>query len=107
MVCARIFEGEYRWFYRRECFNRFDAKFLKTLKQRAWLYDKNNNLKKPSKITFSNLSDNYKKKSPNIDDFKEVLGFQPEIIEHLPEDYRKKLEIVKDIPLEELEKTFF
>ncbi len=101
-----FFEGEYRWFYRRECFNRFDAKFLKTLKQRAWLYDKNNNLKKPSKITFSNLSDNYKKKSPNIDDFKEVLGFQPEIIEHLPEDYRKKLEIVKDIPLEELEKLF-
>lgn len=98
-----FFKGEYSWFYYSQHYNSFEAKFLKTLRQQAWLVDKNNNLRKSSEITFSELSDNYDKKSPNIDVLKKVLGFKPEIIDQLPEDYRKKLEIVKELTVEELE----
>jgi|YNPMSStandDraft_1061717.scaffolds.fasta_scaffold09248_1 hypothetical protein len=98
----KFFEGEYKWFYYSEHYSNFDAKFLRTLKQKEWLVDKNNNFKKPSEIIFSELSDNYIKESPNIDILIKVLEFKPEIIDQLPEDYRKKLEIVKDIPIEKL-----
>jgi len=98
----KFFKGEYKWFYYSEHYSNFDAKFLRTLKQKEWLVDKNNNFKKPSEITFSELSNSYIKESPNIDILIKVLEFKPEIIDHLPEDYRKKLEIVKDIPIEKL-----
>jgi len=97
-----FFKGEYKWFYRSEHSREFEAKFLKILKQIAWLVDKNNNFKKPSEITFSELADRYIKESPNIDILIKVLEFKPEIINQLPEDYRKKLEIIKDIPIEKL-----
>ncbi|HBE44520.1 MAG TPA: hypothetical protein DDW17_03460 [Deltaproteobacteria bacterium] len=99
-----FFEGEYGWLYRSQHNVKFDAKFVKTLRQQAWLVDKNNNFKKPSEITFSELSDDYIKESPNIDILIKALEFKPGIIELLPEDDRKKLEIVKDLTVEELEK---
>jgi len=98
-----FFEGEYSWFYYSQHSKNFESKFLKLLKQQAWLVDKNNNLRKPSEITFSDLSDNYNRESPNIDVLIKVLKFKPEIIDQLPEDYRKKLEIVKDLTPEELQ----
>lgn len=100
----RFFEGEYSWFFYTSYSKGFDAKFLKTLKQQAWLVDKNNNFRKPSDIAFSELSDNYNKESLNIYTLIKVLEFKPEIIDQLPEGYRKKLEIVKDLTVEELEK---
>lgn len=50
------------------------------------------------------MSDDYIKESPNIDILIKTLGFKPEIIEQLPEDYRRKLELVKDMTVEEIEK---
>lgn len=98
-----FFEGEYSWVYYSQHNKGFEAKFLKTLKQQAWLVDKNNNFKKPSEITFSELSDDYIKENPNIDILKKALKFKDEIIDLLPEDDRKKLEISKNLPPEELE----
>jgi hypothetical protein len=100
----KFFEGKYSWLYQTERSRSFDAKFVKTLRQQAWLVDKNNNFRKPSDVAFSELSDNYNKESPNIDILIKVLEFEPEIIDQLPEDYRKKLEITKDFTVEELEK---
>ncbi|OGW47048.1 MAG: hypothetical protein A2Y66_07715 [Nitrospirae bacterium RBG_13_41_22] len=102
-----FFEGKYRWWRYGDHYEKgFDAKFLKTLKQQAWLVDKNNIFRKPSDITFSELSDNYIKESPNIDILTKALEFKPEIIDQLPPDYRRILEIVKGSGLspEELEK---
>ncbi|WP_353686204.1 DUF3883 domain-containing protein [Thermodesulfovibrio sp. 3462-1] len=101
-----FFKGEYKWFYYSAHSARFEAKFLKTLKQNAWLIDKNGNFRKPSEITFSELADSYKKDGANIEVLKQVLGFKPEIIEQLPEDERKILEIAKkhNLSPDELEK---
>ena len=101
-----FFKGEYRWFYQNEYRKSFEAKFLKTLRQQAWLVDKNNNFKKPSEITFSELSDDYIKENPNIDILIKVLEFKPEIIDLLPEYDRRILEIAKarNITPDELEK---
>ena len=103
------FEGEYRWFYYREHYKNFESKFLRLLKQRAWLIDRSNNLRKPSEITYTELSDSYNKESPNIDVLKKVLGFKPEIIEQLPEEDKKILEVTKEygITAEELKKILF
>ncbi len=100
----KFFKGEYSWFYYSQQNRSFDAKFLKILREQAWLVDKNNNFRKPSDITFSELSDDYSKENPNIDILIKALGFKPDIYDQLPEDYRKKLEIVKNITPEELEK---
>ena len=90
-----FFLGKHRWFYQYQQSERFEAKFLKTLKQEAWLIDKDNNFRKPSEITFSELSNAYIKSSPNIDVLRMVLEFKPEIIDQLPEDDRKILELAR------------
>ena len=90
-----FFLGKRRWFYQYQQSERFEAKFLKTLKQEAWLIDKDSNFRKPSKITFSELSNAYIKSSPNIDVLRMVLEFKPEIIDQLPEDDRKILELAR------------
>ncbi|MEN6294865.1 MAG: DUF3883 domain-containing protein [Chloroherpetonaceae bacterium] len=91
-----FFYGEYGWFYYHDRSEKFDSKFLKTLKQEAWLVDKNNNFKKPSEITFSDLSDEYIKKSPNVNVLKEALKFMPDIIDQLPENDQKILKMAKE-----------
>jgi hypothetical protein len=90
-----FFQGKYSWFYYSQHYRSFEAKFLKTLKKHPWLIDKNNNFRKPSEITFSELSDSYIKNGPNIDILKEVLGFKPEIIDQLPEEDRRILELAR------------
>lgn len=100
----RFFEGEYSWFYRTDHNRNFSSKFINTLRQQTWLVDKDNNFERPSDITFAELSDGYIKESPNIDVLIKVFEFKPDIIAQLPEEYRNKLELVKDISIEDLEK---
>ena len=102
----KFFKGEYKWFYNYDQSESFEAKFSKTLRQQAWLVDKNNNFKKPSDITFSELSDEYLIYSPNIGILKYVLGFKRDIINQLPENDRKILEITRawNISPDKLEK---
>lgn len=99
-----FFKGEYRWFFRSEHSGNFSAAFINTLRQQAWLFDKDNTFKKPSDITFAELSDNYCKESPNIDVLVKALEFKPDIIDQLPEEYRNKLALVKNISIEDLKK---
>lgn len=100
-----FFKGEYCWYFqKRNHYQSLEPKFLKTLRQEAWLVDKNNNFRKPSDITLLELSDDYIKENPNIDILKKALGFKPDIYDQLPEDVRKRYEITKDIPEEELRK---
>ena len=62
-----FFKGKYRWWRFTDDYEKeFEAKFLKTLKQKTWLVDKNNNFRKSSEITFSELSDDYIKENPNM-----------------------------------------
>src|SRR3990170_2342421 len=101
------FEGKYEWThyasYKRDV--PFKCNFLKKLRRNDWLYDKNETLKKPRDITFSEVSDTYVKDGPNIGFLIKSLGFKPEIIEQLPETDKKILEITRkfDITPEELE----
>lgn len=97
-----FFKGEYKWFFRTGHYKNFETKFLKILKQQAWLADKNNNFRKPSDIALAELPDDYIKESPNIDVLKKVLGFKPDIYDQLPENIRKRIEITDGIPEEEL-----
>jgi hypothetical protein len=100
----QFFEGEYSWFYYSEHTRRFDAKFLKMLREKDWLLNKKSVLQKPSDLTVSDLSDIYTRESPNLDTFLNVLGFKPDIIDRLPDEYKTRLELVKEYSLEDLQK---
>lgn len=100
----KFFEGEYSWFYYSPQSKSFYAKFMKTLRRQAWLVDKDNNFKRPFDITFAELSDSHIKESPNIDVLIKALKFKLDIIGQLPEEYRNKLELVKNISIEDLKK---
>jgi hypothetical protein len=102
----KFFEGEYRWDYKGEKYKFFDATFVKILRQLAWLFDNDNNFKKPSDITFTELSDSYIKESPNMAVLIKALEFKPDIIDQLPEEDRKKLELLKNCSFEEVKKLF-
>jgi hypothetical protein len=100
----RFFEGKYRWQYRTYYSQKFDAKFLKLLQQKQWLGDKDGGYRRPSEISVLELPEEYIKKSPNIDVLKEKLRFKPDVFDQLPEEYRNKLELIKDISIQDLEK---
>ncbi len=100
----RFFEGKYRWQYRTYYSQEFDAKFLKLLQQKQWLRDKDGGYRRPSEISVLELPEEYIKKSPNIDALKEKLRFKPDVFDQLPEEYRNKLELIKDISIQDLEK---
>lgn len=100
----RFFEGKYRWQYRTYYSQKFDAKFLKLLQQKQWLGDKDGGYRRPSEISVLELPEEYIKKSPNIEVLKEKLRFKPDVFDQLPEEYRNKLELIKDISIQDLEK---
>jgi hypothetical protein len=100
-----IFKGRYHYEYRGKCSRSVDAAFLIVLRKNPWLFDKDDKLKLTSEITFSELSDGYKKQSRNIEILKEELKFKPDSFDQLPEDVKRKCEITKDRSIEEIEKA--
>ncbi len=87
---GKFFEFEYEWYYYTSHSEYFEAKFLKTLQQTGWLLDKDDKLRKPSDITFSQLHDDYVKDNSQI--LEKVLRFKPDILEQLPDEYKETLE---------------
>jgi hypothetical protein len=100
-----FFKGRYHYEYRGKCSRGVDAAFLIVLRKNPWLFDKDDKLKLPSEITFSELSDDYKKESRNIEILKEELKFKPNSFDQLPEDVKRKCEIIKDRSIEEIKKA--
>lgn len=100
-----FFEGSYKWQYYSVNSNSFDAKFLKILLEKPWIINKDGNAKCSSEITFSELHDEYCKEAPNIDVLKGKLRFKPDILDQLPEDFKKKLGLVKGRSSEEIEEA--
>ena len=75
----RFFEGTYYWTPQvNERSKGFPAKFLTTLKESKWLIDKNGELKKPSELTLSELSDGYEQESGDALSLIEELKFKRE-----------------------------
>lgn len=102
-----FFQGEYCWYYHfgHTDAKKYDSKFLKILKQQAWLVDRNNNFRKASDIILSELPNDYCKESPNIDILKKVLGFKIDIFDQLPEDTKYKLKLTEGRSPEELKEA--
>ncbi|MBI4850079.1 MAG: DUF3883 domain-containing protein, partial [Nitrospirae bacterium] len=100
-----FFKGEYCWsYYGKKRSAYFDATFLKMIKESSWLFDKKGELKRPSEITFSELSDAYDRNYQNIEVLKERLKFKSDVFDQLPEDEKNKLALLKDRSLEDIKK---
>lgn len=100
-----FFQGEYKWFYYKNRTYKFTALFTKLLQQEFWLFDRQGNLRQPSEITISDLSDEYSTDFSNLDVLKEVLGFKSDVFEQLPEDEKNILEITKGRSPDEVKKA--
>ena len=89
-----FFRGEYCWFFRYQHKSFIEPKFLKTLKSKSWLFNKNNKFVKPNEITFSELPNKYTKDNENIDILLENLEFnKPNVVVKLPENDQ----LIKDL----------
>ena len=78
---SEFFQGTYRWTPQRNWrpWEDFPAQFLKTLRVSKWLGDKNGNLREPSDLTLSELSDDYEQKSWRASILIEQLQFKREL----------------------------
>lgn len=101
---SEFFKGRYIWFYITRKEKSFDATFLKTLRQTNWLVNKEGTMFKPSEITFSELSKEYIKESPNIEVLIKELQFKPEIFNQLPPEVQENLKAIEGIPPDELKR---
>ena len=100
-----FFKGKYKWLHWSEHTVEFDSRFVKLLRSKAWLVDKNGNMKRPNEITINDLSKDYTKVANNIGIFAEAIGLlnlDDDVLKRLPADFREKLEITKEYSNEEL-----
>ncbi len=104
-----FFKGKYIWDHYGTHDSYFEpVKFFKTLRQKAWFLDKNNNFRKSCDITFSELSDGYIKESPNLDILLKTLEFKSDGVDKLSENERQmylsgKLLAEKGYSIEDIE----
>ncbi len=85
-----IFKGQYNWFYRRERYHYFDAKFLLTLRQTAWLYIHHRCIK-PADIIAPELTANYDTENYAAKILIEKLGIQQERLTGFSEAQKDRL----------------
>lgn len=72
-----FFKGEHKYFYYSTRHEYFEAQFLKTLKGVAWLFDKENEKRKPSEIRKEELATDYEISSEQAKTFIDKLQFKP------------------------------
>lgn len=82
-----FFNGEYSWFYYSQHSKTFGSKFLKTLRNTQWIFDKNANIILSNEISLSALPDCYAKDDENVEILIDVLGFQIDEIKRIEEKY--------------------
>ena len=82
-----FFKGSYRWVPRTRWNGPrwFDSKFLRTLLDSDWLVDKNDEFRRSSDLTLSELSDDYEKSGWNASILIAQFQFKPEL---LPEEQK-------------------
>jgi len=81
----KIFKGVFEWFYRYKREAYFTAFFTKLLQQNKWLYNKNNELIKPSDLSISEFSEVYECNNEFLKEIDEILGFKIDEIKKLEE----------------------
>jgi len=92
----QFFNGEYKWNYYTPHSQKFEAKFLKTLKTSKWLFDDHYNYYFPQEISLSILSDKYNKNDRNIDYLVNVLEFQTDEIKRIEKKTGKKVVLMDE-----------
>jgi len=100
-----FFQGEYKWKYYSWYHRNFKADFTKSLQQHLWLVDRQGNLRRPSEIAVSDLSNEYEIDSSNLEALREALEFKSDIFEQLPKDEKNILEITKGRSPEDIKKA--
>lgn len=97
------FEGEYSWGYSRSHSKiSIIAHFVEILTNAAWIVNNEGDFIKPEDIKKQEVIQSYG--IPNNAAILQVLSFMPDAIDLLPDEYKQRLELVLDIPIELLQK---
>jgi hypothetical protein len=92
----KFYEGKYEFFYRTEQSKKFKAKFIKLLKSKKWLYNKNEDLIDLKNITIDELNDLYKKDDEKIEVLERLFEFKLDDIKKFEENHPDKAIIDKN-----------
>jgi hypothetical protein len=85
-----IFKGQYNWYYRRERYHYFEAKFLFTLRQTAWLYNAKQQCVKPEHLITAELATHYETESYAAKILMEKLEIPSARLTNFTEEQRNK-----------------
>ena len=85
-----IFNGQYNWYYRRERYHYFEAKFLIILRQTAWLYNAKPQCVKPERLIISELATHYETESYAAKILMEKLEIPSARLTNFTEEQRNK-----------------
>lgn len=88
-----FFKGEYSWKYYEDKSVRFDAKFYKTLAEKQWIFDREDNQKRPRQLAPFQMASGYQLESEGAELLKEQLPFKSELEDQLPEERKQILEV--------------
>lgn len=100
---ADYFEGEYSWGYSRSNSRvSIQAHFVETLNNAEWIVNHEGVFKKPGDIKNQDVVKSYGISSNAA--ILQVLSFMPNAFDLLPDEYKQRLELIKDIPIEMLQK---
>jgi hypothetical protein len=92
-----FFKGDYKWFYRKDQRESFDAKFIKQLRQSAWLFDQSDQRRNSISFLLSALAPDYDIVSPASQVLIHHLQFksdiQQQLLQQFPESERKAVEV--------------
>ncbi len=102
-----FFKGDYKWFYRTDRSESFDARFTKQLRQSSWLFDQADQLKNSASISLSTLAPDYDITSPASQVLIRQLQFksdiQQQLLQQFPESERKAVEVFLSLSPEQRE----
>lgn len=101
---AKFFNAEYAWFYYHKHEADYNAKFLNTLMNSNWLFDKNGERMIPNQISLSELADEYFREDEAIDVLCRVLNFKLDDIRRIEENTGKKVLLLSNDEYDEYQK---
>jgi hypothetical protein len=96
-----FFQGRYTWFYYHNLHKDYDALFIQTLRNAAWLRNAGNEWKHPFEISPQQLHEDYEVESREAKVLIEKLQFKPDIehqyVQQLSEEHRRIHSLVREL----------
>ena len=101
---SKFFKGVYSWKYSHSSSSKeFDASFVNRLNEEKWIIGSERKLISPREIMKKEFIKHNKISEKHLPPLLNILNFKPEMIDLLPDKDKQRLDLIKNIPIEELQ----